>query len=43
MAVGLHYEELSAKFEIYAYVDEKIIPFVKDLEINAFLVKRKVF
>ena len=42
MAVGIHFEELSAKFDIYAYVNEKMIPFVKNLKINAFLVKRKV-
>ena len=42
MAVGLHLEELSAKFEIYGYVDERVVPFVKDLKINAFLIKRKI-
>jgi hypothetical protein len=41
MAVGLHLEELSAKFEIYGYVDENVIPFGKNLKINTFLVKRK--
>ncbi len=41
MAVSLHLEELSLKFEIYAYVDEKLAPFVKNLEINRFLIKRK--
>jgi hypothetical protein len=42
MAVGLHLEELSAKFEIYAYADEQLVPFVKNLKINAFLIKRKI-
>ena len=41
MAVGLHLGELSAKFEIYAFVDGRIIQFSKDLKINAFLVKKK--
>ena len=41
MAVSLHLEELSIKFDIYAYVDEKLAPFVKNLEINRFLIKRK--
>jgi hypothetical protein len=41
IAVGLHLEELSAKFEIYAFVDEKIVPFAKNLKISAFLCKRK--
>jgi hypothetical protein len=36
MAVGLNLEELSTRFEIYAFVDEKVIPFAKNLEINAF-------
>jgi hypothetical protein len=40
MAVGLHFKELSAKFEIYAYDGENVIPFAKDMKINAFLVKR---
>jgi hypothetical protein len=41
MAVGLHLEELSLKFDIYAYVGEKPVSFVKNLEINRFLIKRK--
>lgn len=41
MAVGLNLEELTAKFEIYAYVDGNVIPFIKNLKINAFLIKRK--
>ena len=42
MAVGLHLEELSAKFEIYGYVEDLLVPFVKNLKINAFLIKRKI-
>jgi len=41
IAVALHQEELSAKFEIYTFVDEKIVPFAKNLKISAFLCKRK--
>jgi len=41
MAVGLNFEELSAKFELYGYADDRITPFVKNLKVNAFLIKRK--
>lgn len=42
MAVGLNLEELSAEFEIYAYVDGQIVPFVKNMKIDGFLIKRKI-
>ncbi|MFC3830224.1 MULTISPECIES: DUF6934 family protein [Niastella] len=42
MAVGINQDELSAKFEIYVYVEDQILPFAKNLEINAFLIKRKI-
>jgi hypothetical protein len=42
MAMELYYKELSAKFGVYAYVENKIVPFVKGLNINAFLIKRKI-
>jgi hypothetical protein len=42
MAVGLHLDELSVLYEIWAYRDEEMIPFAKNLKINAFLIKRKV-
>jgi len=41
IAVGLHLDELSRLYEIRAYVDGDVVPFVKDLKINAFLIKRK--
>jgi hypothetical protein len=41
MGIGLNFEELSAKFVIYDYDGENVIPFVKGLKINTFLVKRK--
>lgn len=39
--MGLHLEELSEVFEIYARVNNTIVPFHKNMEINAFLIKRK--
>jgi hypothetical protein len=41
IAVGLHLDELSRLYEIRAYVDGDVVPFVKDLKINAILIKRK--
>ena len=41
MAVGLHLEELSVLYEIWALVDGRIVRFRKNMEINAFLIKRK--
>jgi len=41
IAVGLNLEELSRKFEIYAFVQEELKPFTKNMEINSFLIKRK--
>lgn len=44
MAVGLNLKELSAKFEIYAEADEneEFIPFQKNMNLEAFLIKRKI-
>jgi hypothetical protein len=44
MAVGINLEELSKKFEIYGEVDNEgdFVPFRKDMEISAFLIKRKI-
>jgi len=41
IAVSLHLDELSGNYEIRAFVDGDLIPFVKDMKINAFLIKRK--
>ena len=41
MAIGLNYNELSRKFDIYVHVGGDIVPFANDLEIVAFFVKRK--
>lgn len=43
IAIGLNLEELSRIFEIYAEIeeDDRFIPFRKNMEIEAFLVKRK--
>ncbi len=42
IAVGLHLEELSALYQILAYKEGQLMPFAKNLEINAFLIKRKI-
>ena len=44
MAVGLNLEELSGIFDIYGEVDneDELVLFCKDMEINAFLIKRKI-
>jgi hypothetical protein len=41
IAVALHFDELSALYEICAYVDGNILPFAKDMKLSAFLIKRK--
>ncbi|OQP58308.1 hypothetical protein A3860_07470 [Niastella vici] len=41
MAVGLNLEELSLIFEIYAFVEQELILFAKNMEINSFVIKRK--
>jgi hypothetical protein len=44
MAVGLNLEELTEKFEIYVEVDKEddFVMFQKNMEISAFLIKRKI-
>jgi hypothetical protein len=44
MAVTLHFEELSAKFEIYCRVDAipEYLRFEKDMAVSGFLIKRKL-
>ena len=41
IAVGLHLNELSVIYEIWGYIDEEVVPFVKNMKINAFLIRRK--
>jgi hypothetical protein len=41
MAIGLHIDELSEKFELYGFVDGNLVPFVKNLKVSAFLIKLK--
>ncbi len=41
-AITLNFEELSTLFEIYGYQGNEIIPFSKNSNVDAFLVKRKV-
>lgn len=42
MAIGINIELFSAEFEIYSYVNEALMPFEKNSEVTAFLVKRKI-
>lgn len=42
MAIGINLDELSIKFDIYAYVQEEVLSFAKNMKINAFLIKRKI-
>lgn len=42
MVIGINLEELSEKFDIYALDKGKLISFTKDMEINAFVIKRKI-
>lgn len=44
MAVGLNLEALSEIFEIYVEMDNEdgFVPFRKNMEIKAFLIKRKI-
>ena len=44
MAVGLNIEELTEKFEIFCEVDNgtEFLPFQKNMQISAFLIKRKI-
>lgn len=41
IAVGLNLDELSQTFEIYGYIKKELKPFRKNMEINAFVIKRK--
>jgi hypothetical protein len=41
MAVGLNLDELSQIFEIYAFVQEELKLFAKNMEVNTFVIKRK--
>jgi hypothetical protein len=43
MAIGLNLEELSRTFDIYGETANGIIPFCRDMEVIAFLIKRKSF
>jgi len=43
IAVGINLDELSQIFDIYAFVQEELKLFAKNMEINAFVIKRKVY
>lgn len=42
MAIGINLEELSKTFDIFAYIQNELVPFTKDVEVNAFVIKRKI-
>ncbi|RBL93333.1 DUF6934 family protein [Chitinophaga flava] len=42
MAIGLNFEELVLKFEIYCQTDTGIIPFQKNIPVTGLLIKRKI-
>lgn len=41
MAIGLNFEELSGKFLIYGCYNEIYMPFIKNINASAFLIRRK--
>lgn len=41
IAVGINLEELSQTFEVFAFVEEELKLFAKNMEINSFVIKRK--
>ncbi|MBN9379513.1 MAG: hypothetical protein J0H74_02030 [Chitinophagaceae bacterium] len=41
MAIGLHLEELSVRFEICTFVEKQLVPFCKNMEVKGFVIKRK--
>lgn len=43
MAIGLNLDELSLTYDIYARVGNEFIPFGRNLDARAFLIKRKSF
>ena len=42
MAVGLNFDELSTRFDIYAEQSDDFIPFRKNIEASGLLVRRKI-
>lgn len=42
MVVGVNFDELSTRFEIYCQTDSGIIPFQKNIPITGLIVKRKL-
>jgi hypothetical protein len=42
MAIGRDLDELSIKFDIYAKVNNKYLRFTKNMDVTAFLIKRKI-
>ena len=42
MAVGLNFNELAERFDIYAEQSDTIIPFKKNIEVTGFLIRKKI-
>ena len=44
MAVGINLEEISLTFDVFAEIEreDNFVPFHKNMEINAFLIKRRI-
>jgi hypothetical protein len=42
MAIGINLEELSERFEIYGLTKEGPVFFYKNMDLNAFVIKRKI-
>ena len=42
MAIGLNFEELSTRFEIFVLVGEELLVFSRNVDVNAFVIKRKI-
>jgi hypothetical protein len=42
MAVGLNFDELSARFDIYAEQSDDFIPFRKNIEASGLLIRKKI-
>jgi len=41
MAVGLNLPVLSLKYDIYAEVNDEVIPYVPNMNLDGFLVRKK--
>lgn len=42
MAIGLNLDELAAKFDIYAEQSDGFLPFERNIEVKALLIRKKI-